>query len=98
MLRSVRDDRLFYIHSKWQDEAAFNRHAELPHTLVFIDEGSALIDHNGAGGLFHEDRRFSISGLPLIDNDFPVFHHPLHARENGVDVARRIAVNRNDIG
>jgi len=43
--RSIRNDRLFYIHSKWQDEAAFNRHAELPHTLSFIDEVTSLIDH-----------------------------------------------------
>ena len=43
--RSIRDDRLFYIHSKWQDEAAFNRHGELPHTLSFIDEVTSLIDH-----------------------------------------------------
>jgi quinol monooxygenase YgiN len=43
--RSVRDDRLFYIHSKWQDEAAFNRHAELPHTVAFVDQVSPLIDH-----------------------------------------------------
>jgi quinol monooxygenase YgiN len=28
--RSIRDDRLFYIHLKCQDEAPFNRHAELP--------------------------------------------------------------------
>ncbi|MGH9382191.1 MAG: putative quinol monooxygenase [Thermoanaerobaculia bacterium] len=43
--RSVRDDRLFYIHSTWRDEAAFDRHAELPHTVAFVDEVSALIDH-----------------------------------------------------
>lgn len=43
--RSIRDDRLFYIHSTWQDEAAFDRHAELPHTLRFVDEVTPLIDH-----------------------------------------------------
>jgi quinol monooxygenase YgiN len=43
--RSVRDDLLFYIHSKWQDEAAFNEHTDLPHTLTFVDEISPLIDH-----------------------------------------------------
>lgn len=43
--RPVRDGRLFYVHSKWQDEAAFDRHAELPHTVAFLDEVSALIDH-----------------------------------------------------
>jgi quinol monooxygenase YgiN len=43
--RSIRDDGLFYIHSKWQDEAAFDRHAGLPHTVAFVEEVSALIDH-----------------------------------------------------
>jgi quinol monooxygenase YgiN len=43
--RSIRDDRLFYIHSKWQDEAAFERHTDLPHTLAFVEEVSALVDH-----------------------------------------------------
>ncbi len=43
--RSVGDDRLFYVHSKWQDEGAFDRHAELPHTVMFVDEVSAVIDH-----------------------------------------------------
>ena len=34
--RSIRDPRLFYIHSRWVDEAAFDRHADLPHTVEFI--------------------------------------------------------------
>jgi quinol monooxygenase YgiN len=29
---STRDPRLFYIHSCWTDEAAFDLHSELPHT------------------------------------------------------------------
>jgi quinol monooxygenase YgiN len=32
MFRSVRDDRLFYIHSKWQSEAAFDWHGEQLYT------------------------------------------------------------------
>jgi len=43
--RSIRDDRLFYVHSRWPDEAAFDRHAELSHTVSFIDEVTPLIDH-----------------------------------------------------
>lgn len=43
--RSIGDDRLFYVHSKWQDEAAFNLHADLPHTLAFVDEISPFIEH-----------------------------------------------------
>ncbi len=43
--RSARDPRLFYIHSRWVDEAAFDRHAGLPHTVRFIERVQALIDH-----------------------------------------------------
>jgi quinol monooxygenase YgiN len=43
--RSTRDPRLFYIHSRWVDEAAFDLHAGLPHTLHFLERAQALIDH-----------------------------------------------------
>jgi quinol monooxygenase YgiN len=43
--RSVRDPRLFYIHSRWIDERAFDIHAELPHTVAFLERVEALIDH-----------------------------------------------------
>ncbi len=43
--RSARDPRLFYIHSRWVDEAAFDHHAGLPHTVRFIERVQALIDH-----------------------------------------------------
>ncbi len=43
--RSIREDRLFYVHSTWQDAAAFELHAQLPHTVAFIDEVTPLIDH-----------------------------------------------------
>jgi quinol monooxygenase YgiN len=42
--RSARDPRLFYIHSRWVDEAAFDHHANLPHTLRFVERVQALID------------------------------------------------------
>src|SRR5947209_8228353 len=35
--RSVRDPRLFWIHSRWIDEAAFEIHAELPRTQRFVE-------------------------------------------------------------
>jgi quinol monooxygenase YgiN len=38
------DRRLFYIHSRWVDEAAFQAHAELPHTLRFLKRVDALLD------------------------------------------------------
>jgi quinol monooxygenase YgiN len=43
--RSVRDPRLFYIHSRWIDERAFDIHAELPHTVAFLERVKGLIDH-----------------------------------------------------
>jgi quinol monooxygenase YgiN len=42
--RSVRDPRLFYIHSQWADEAAFQKHADLPHTVRFLITVDALLD------------------------------------------------------
>jgi quinol monooxygenase YgiN len=43
--RSVRDPRLFYIHSRWKDEQAFDRHGGLPHTVRFVERVAPLIDH-----------------------------------------------------
>ena len=43
--RSIRDPRLFFIHSRWRDEAAFDLHAKLPHTVRFIEQVQTLIDH-----------------------------------------------------
>jgi quinol monooxygenase YgiN len=43
--RSIRDPQLFYIHSRWKDEAAFEQHAGLPHTVRFLARVEPLIDH-----------------------------------------------------
>jgi quinol monooxygenase YgiN len=43
--RSTRDARLFYIHSRWKDEAAFDDHAGQPHTVRFVERVGTLIDH-----------------------------------------------------
>ena len=43
--RSVRDARLFYIHSRWTDEAAFDLHGRLPHTVRFVERLAPLLDH-----------------------------------------------------
>lgn len=43
--RSTRDPQLFYLHSRWLDEAAFELHATLPHTVKFIETVQPLIDH-----------------------------------------------------
>ncbi|MGB7844862.1 MAG: putative quinol monooxygenase [Candidatus Acidiferrum sp.] len=44
VFRSVRDPRLFYIHSRWVDEAAFQKHAVLAHTERFLKKVDALLD------------------------------------------------------
>ena len=43
--RSVRDPRLFYLHSHWADEASFDQHAKLPPALQFLQQVEALLDH-----------------------------------------------------
>jgi len=43
--RSIRDRQVFYIHSCWKDESAFERHAGLPHTVRFIARAQPLLDH-----------------------------------------------------
>lgn len=42
--RSMRDRRLFFIHSRWVDDAAFQKHAKLPHTVQFLKCVDALLD------------------------------------------------------
>jgi quinol monooxygenase YgiN len=42
--RSTRDPHLFYIHSRWVDEAAFDLHAALPHTVSFVEKVEPLLD------------------------------------------------------
>jgi quinol monooxygenase YgiN len=43
--RSTREPRLFFIHSRWKDDAAFERHTGLPHTVRFVERVGPLIDH-----------------------------------------------------
>lgn len=43
--RSIRDAHLYYIHSRWRDEAAFEFHRTLRHTRRFIELVRTLIDH-----------------------------------------------------
>ncbi|HKA90336.1 MAG TPA: putative quinol monooxygenase [Haliangiales bacterium] len=44
--RSIRDPRLFYVHSRWTDEAAFDRHVGLPHTVRFVEEVEKALVHS----------------------------------------------------
>jgi quinol monooxygenase YgiN len=43
--RSIHEPRLFYIRSRWKDDAAFEHHAVLPHTVRFVERVQPLIDH-----------------------------------------------------
>jgi len=43
--RSIRDSRLFYIHSRWTNEPAFDLHIGLPHTVRFVELVEPLLDH-----------------------------------------------------
>jgi quinol monooxygenase YgiN len=43
--RGTRNARLFYIHSRWIDEAAFDDHAGFQHTVQFLERVRLLVDH-----------------------------------------------------
>jgi quinol monooxygenase YgiN len=43
--RATGDARLFWVHSRWRDEAAFEIHGGLPHTARFVARVAPLIDH-----------------------------------------------------
>jgi quinol monooxygenase YgiN len=42
---SLREPLKFAIHSEWVDEAAFELHAQLPHTVRFVAAAKDLLTH-----------------------------------------------------
>jgi quinol monooxygenase YgiN len=42
--RSCVDPSMFYIHSRWVDDAALASHGTAPHTVRFIESTKALLD------------------------------------------------------
>ena len=42
---SLREPLIFAIYSEWVDQAAFERHAQLPHTVRFIQAAENLLTH-----------------------------------------------------
>ena len=42
---SLREPFVFAIHSEWADEAAFELHAQLPHTVRFLEAAQVLLSH-----------------------------------------------------
>jgi len=43
--QSLREPTVFCIHSEWVDEAAFDLHAQLPHTIRFLHAAETLLTH-----------------------------------------------------
>ena len=42
---SIREPKVFAIYSEWVDEAAFELHARLPHTVRFLEAAEKLLTH-----------------------------------------------------
>lgn len=42
--RATRKARVYYLHSRWKDKAAFEEHAKLPHTVKFLEVAEALLE------------------------------------------------------
>jgi quinol monooxygenase YgiN len=42
---SLREPPVFAIHSEWADEAAFELHAQLAHTVRFVEAAKVLLTH-----------------------------------------------------
>ncbi len=45
VFESLREPFVFAIHSEWVDEAAFELHAQLPHTVRFLGAAEELLTH-----------------------------------------------------
>lgn len=45
VFESLREPYIFTIHSQWVDEASFELHATLPHTVRFLDLAGKLLAH-----------------------------------------------------
>jgi quinol monooxygenase YgiN len=43
--QSFREPTTFAIHSEWVDDAAFDLHAQLPHTVRFLGAAEKLLSH-----------------------------------------------------
>lgn len=49
VFESLREPFVFAIHSQWADEAAFEFHATLPHTVRFLAAAETLLTHSVEG-------------------------------------------------
>ena len=49
VLESLREPFIFAIHSEWVNEASFELHATLPHTVRFLEAAEKLLTHQIQG-------------------------------------------------
>jgi quinol monooxygenase YgiN len=49
VFESLGDPAVFAVHSEWVDEAAFDLHAALPHTVRFLTVAETLLTHKVQG-------------------------------------------------
>jgi quinol monooxygenase YgiN len=59
VFESLREPFVFAIHSEWVDEAAFELHATLPHTVRFLAAAEKLLTHPVEGLRSREIGQFS---------------------------------------
>jgi quinol monooxygenase YgiN len=45
LFESIRPPFVFYIHSEWRDEAAFDAHVQFPHMIRFLPIVRELVTH-----------------------------------------------------
>ena len=53
VFESLREPFVFAIHSEWADEAAFEFHTTLPHTVRFLAAAETLLTHSVQGLRLH---------------------------------------------
>ena len=53
VFESLREPFVFAIHSEWADEAAFEFHTTLPHTVRFLAAAERLLTHSVQGLRLH---------------------------------------------
>jgi len=49
VFEALHEPAQFAIHSEWVDEAAFEQHVRMPHTLRFVEAAAKLLSHEIQG-------------------------------------------------
>ncbi len=66
VFESLREPSVFAIHSEWIDEAFFELHATLPHTVEFLETAETLLTHPVQGLRLHQIGGGAGAGRKLI--------------------------------